>query len=372
MTTNWITNRNFDLLWYIGACLTSYAMIYLNLALGISAVMLWWIWIVSVDGPHVFATISRTYLDTQEREERRRLLLGSLLWFLLGPLCIAAAILSGAPMIFFMFITFAQLWAYWHVVRQHYGFLCMYQKKNGEPAGKANQLDYWIFYILMLAPFVSFLLRHPSARYQLGLGPVLSTPEHYALIFLHSLIALALIVYVFKEARNKTFNLPKNVFLMAAVPLHLLIFLHPYISTHVDIRLFAVFVTFYHNIQYHGIVWFYNRNRYRQDSSGARFGWASKVSRNFLTFYAVAIIFTLLYRYPNWYFAGTEIPFFGWQNNPVSRAMIGGSSFTISDLAIGFWWGFAFNHYYLDQKIWKLSKDKRLNQDLRIATPQTV
>src|SRR4029078_11389352 len=135
------------------------------------------------------------------------LLIGALGWFLLGPACVLAGILTGTPLIFFIFLVLAQLWAYWHVVRQHYGFMVLYQKKNGEVAGKENKADYWIFYTLMLAPFVSFLLRHPSARFQLGLGPELSATEHYVLYFLHGLIAATLLFYIYKEVRKPQFNL---------------------------------------------------------------------------------------------------------------------------------------------------------------------
>src|SRR5262249_19305662 len=98
-TARWITSRNFDLLWYIGACVTGYFLIYVNIALGVSALLLWWIWIVAVDGPHVFATISRTYLDAEERVRRRKLLIGALGWFLIGPACVLAGILTGTPLI---------------------------------------------------------------------------------------------------------------------------------------------------------------------------------------------------------------------------------------------------------------------------------
>jgi hypothetical protein len=265
------------------------------------------------------------------------------------------------------FLAFAGLWAYWHVVRQHYGFLVMYQKKNGEPAGKANRIDYWIFYILMLAPFVSFLLRHPVARDQLGL-PMFITPMERAIILAdHVLIAATLALYLVKEYHSfnqgRAFNLPKNLFLLACVPLHLTIFLHPYISTHLPIRLFVVFVTFYHNIQYHGIVWFYNRNRYGR--GGETYGPAKWISRNFLIYYAAGLLFTIAYRYTNWYFLGLKVPFSGGPNGISETAL--GLTFTVSDLAFAFWWGFALHHYYLDQKIWKLSKDKRLGQELKLS-----
>ena len=368
VSVRWITNRSFDLLFYIGACITSYALIYLNVALGVSALLLAWFWIVSVDGPHVFGTISRTYLDREEWKARGRLLLGSLLWFLPGPLFLALSLAARTPIPFFTFLVFAQLWAYWHVVRQHYGFLSLYQKKNGEPAGRANAWDYWSFYLLMLMPFVSFLLRHPSARRQLGLSPQLSAPEQWLVTSIYAATAAVIVAYVTKEIARvrggQPLNVPKNLFLLACVPLHLLIFLHPMISTKVPIILFAVFVTYYHNIQYHGIVWYYNRNRYGVDSDAKKFGWASLVSRNFLTYYASGILFTLLYRYSNWFFAGISVPF-GAGPNFISTMNLG-SLFHVSDLAIGFWWGFAFNHYYLDQKIWRISKDRQLTQDLKI------
>lgn len=365
VTARWITNRNFDLLWYIGACLTSYALIYLNLGLGISALFLWWLWIVTVDGPHIFATISRTYLDTEERQQKARLLLRSLLWFLLGPATLLVAFFSKNLFAFLLFLTFAQMWAYWHVVRQHYGFLVLYQKKNGEVTGKKNPIDYWIFYVLMLFPFVSFLLRHPEARQYFGLGSVLTPADQVALWLIHGAILAAVLLYIGKEAarvaQGESLNLPKNLFLLACVPLHLLLFLHPYISTHLELSLFAVYVTFYHNVQYHGIVWFYNRNRYGRDKGSAKYGLASRVSRNFLMYYAAGLLFTLVYRLANWSFiGGVDVAF---SITPDSlRAMTFGQLLTLA-----FWWGFAFNHYYLDQKIWKVSKDRQLNKDLQLT-----
>jgi hypothetical protein len=178
------------------------------------------------------------------------------------------------------------------------------------------------------------------------------------------------VVYLAKEAflllRGRTWNLPKNLFLLATVPLHCLIFLHPFVSTRVDIRLFSAFVTYYHNIQYHGIVWFHNRNRYAADDAGERHGLACLVSRSVLTYYAAGVAFTLAYRYSNWFLAGVPAPLLPGPN-AVSEAALG-PLFTVSDLAIAFWWGFALHHYYLDQKIWKLSRDSNLARDLRLQT----
>jgi len=38
------------------------------------------------------------------------------------------------------------------------------------------------------------------------------------------------------------------------------------------------------------------------------------------------------------------------------------------DLVMGFFWGGAFTHYYLDSKIWRVRRDAKLSQNLRTAS----
>jgi hypothetical protein len=44
-----------------------------------------------------------------------------------------------------------------------------------------------------------------------------------------------------------------------------------------------------------------------------------------------------------------------------------GPGLSLRDLASGFIWGFALQHYYLDQKIWRVSRDAGLNKDLKLS-----
>jgi hypothetical protein len=85
------------------------------------------LWAVLIDAPHVFGTFSRTYFDRTERRNRGRLLWGSLLFFAIGPIMVYA----GAGLVFFFL---AALWAYYHLVKQHYGFMVLYKKKNNDLA----------------------------------------------------------------------------------------------------------------------------------------------------------------------------------------------------------------------------------------------
>jgi hypothetical protein len=46
-----------------------------------------------------------------------------------------------------------------------------------------------------------------------------------------------------------------------------------------------------------------------------------------------------------------------------------GGTFHVADLVGAIWIGFVLHHYCLDQRIWRLASDRRLNQDLRLTAP---
>jgi hypothetical protein len=372
VSSKWITAGSYDLLWYIGPCIATYTLMYLHMGLAVPVMVLWAFWVVVVDGPHVFGTISRTYLDTEEWRRRKRLLLGALFWFLLGPLAILLGVWSGSHQPYAVFLLFASLWAYWHVVRQHYGFLTLYQRKNGESAGRLNRIDYYSYYTVMLAPLGCFMILNKQARTEIMMLPaVASSLEMQIVRLLQAAVLGAVALYVGKEwvrwRRGESFNAPKNLFLLSVVPVHLVVCMYPSIAANLHLLMFSVIVTFHHNIQYHGIVWFHNSNRYHGEDARSKFGRvATWVSRNFWTYYVAGLMFTFIVRYSSWIFTGIKDVPGGPGPNFISGMAIG-SGYTVSELAVAFWWGFAFHHYYLDQKIWRVSKDQRLRSDLKVA-----
>ena len=92
---------------------------------------LWWFWSVGFDGTHIFGTASRTFFDSEARAKHPRLLFGSVLFFFsLGPLMVMAGWKGWLALL-------VGVWAYYHVVKQHYGFMILYKVKNGDLA-RAN------------------------------------------------------------------------------------------------------------------------------------------------------------------------------------------------------------------------------------------
>src|ERR1022692_3931509 len=157
----WIITRGIDLAFIIGSALAGYAYLVANVALHVPISLLWWFWSVGFDGPHIFGTASRTFFDSEARHSRRALLFGSAAFFFaLGPVLV----LLGAKAVLALIVA---VWAYYHVVRQHYGFMVLYKVKNRDLAKLDNSLDRWFLGVMMVfPPFHRFFIHHPE---ELGL-----------------------------------------------------------------------------------------------------------------------------------------------------------------------------------------------------------
>ena len=368
-SVRWIVGQRFDLVWFVGGALTGYAIFFLHAGLSLDMLTVWFVWFVLLDSPHFFGTYSRTYLDREQWRERRGLLLGSLALFLVAPLVLLASFAmhrAGLPHATAGLVALAagvNLWAYWHVVRQHYGFMTLYQRKNDDTDPSDRRIDSLLLHIGLLAPFVAFLVRHPETRAVVGLAPM----TNLGAVVTASAIAVVVVAFVFAARQFQRWrlglpvNVPKILFLSAVVPLHLSIGYSEAVLT-APILGFAAFVTIFHDVQYHAIVWFYQRNRYRNDDA-ARFGPAAWVGRSFVTFIACALTSGALMG-----FAGCSL---GVQ--PGCTPLVDTSGMTLfggvslRDLFFGLFLGFLMHHYFLDQFIWRPSRDERLRLDLDLA-----
>jgi hypothetical protein len=334
----WIIGPRADLLLFIGGALASYLYIGLHVGLGVPMLVLYWIWSVGFDGTHIFGTVSRTYLDREERRQRGRLLFGSLIFFFsLGPTLV---LLDLTPLLVLIVAT----WAYYHVIRQHYGFMVLYKKKNDDLERFDNFFDrLFLGTMLVYPPFQRFFIYKPQ---EMGIpsNMALSRVAPWLDPSLRFLLGLILVIFIARQVQKalagKQLNLPKYLLMLAAIPMHWLTF--HYVGPLESVPI----VTIFHNIQYHGIIWYYNRNRYRpQPVAEKNYGWLPAwLTHHFIYFAIVALVFSALYRIPGFWL--------GHHN----------------DLALGFFSGFGLTHYYLDSKIWRVRHDEKLNKTLKMAT----
>ena len=351
----WIINKREDLVWFIGSVITSYAFLAANLILvklGLSVMIMTWIWALGFDGPHVFGTISRTYADNEERRKRAKLYYGTLSLFLLGPAMVLAghAKLLGTEAWGPLFFFFASLWAYYHLVKQHYGFMILYKKKNDDLAEIDNLIDRTFILLGMTYPFVRFLTHSYAAKERLeGMG---LSPQSESVWWLETLVFSAFLVsfilfagrQIQKLYTKQPVNIPKLLLLGAAVPMHWIVLwlLEPVQPPSAAALAAVATLTIYHNIQYHRIIWFHNRNKYGRATS-KNYGAASTISKSVWTYIGFALVFGALYHIPHY-------------------TIVKPDSFWMA-----FIWGGAFTHYYLDSKIWRVRRDAQLNDNLRMA-----
>lgn len=342
LSLRWIIGAKDDLVWFIGSVLSSYLLLVLYITGLVPLVWMVGAWAILIDAPHVFGTFSRTYFDRTERSSRKRLLWGSLLFFVVGPLMV----LAGVGLIFFFF---AALWAYYHLVKQHYGFMVLYKKKNDDLAKIDNALDRSFLLLAFTYPFVAFVARDPEAiervpaTLQSGIG-ILET------ILLVATIAAAagwLIRQVQRAFLGQPLNVPKYLLLAAAIPMHWLVLLTP--MPHKTIAIVAI-LTIYHNLQYHRLIWFHNQKYSKEADGKERYGAAEMISRRLLYYIGFGILFGLWYQLPRQFVRATY-----------------GETTTITQMFAAFFWGYAFIHYYLDSKIWRVRRDPSVGKALQMS-----
>jgi hypothetical protein len=352
VSRGWLINQKDDLIWFIGSVVVSYAFLAANLMLvklGISVMLVVWIWALGFDGPHVFGTISRTYADTEERRKRAKLFYGSFLLFLFGPSMLLLDWLLKTNIFGPAFFFFASMWAYYHLVKQHYGFMILYKKKNNDLAEIDNLIDRAFILIGMTYPFVHFLTHSYAAKERIEAMGVAgdSGPAWWVETFVFSAFLISLALFVGRQAqrlyKREPINAPKLLLLAACLPMHWIVLrlLEPVQPAAAGALAAVATLTIYHNIQYHRIIWFHNRNKYSREG-GARFGAASIISKNVWTYIGFALLFGAAYHIPHY-------------------TVVQPDSFWMA-----FIWGGAFIHYYLDSKIWRVRRDTQLNKNLHM------
>lgn len=163
--------------------------------------------VVLIDVAHVYSTLFRTYLDPVRRRQHR-----TLLW--VAPLaCYAVGIALYAASGLWFWRVLAYL-AVFHFIRQQYGFLRLYSRR--EPAaGAGRQLDTVLIYYATIYPLLYWHLSAPRnfnwfvdgdfVQYNWPVGRLAATIVYVAL----------LVAYAYKEVRQwqqtRQFNWPRNL-----------------------------------------------------------------------------------------------------------------------------------------------------------------
>ena len=348
-------------------------------------------WGLILDAPHVWATLARTLFDPDEWKVRKHEIRVSFVWFFFGPAAILLPYVLGsltAPLGFALpaaalsfgalaYFVFFRSWAYYHVVRQHWGFFTLYKRKASDQAPLVNRVDWWFFNLSLYLPLVMFMtspfyLKTPGYM-DIGLmTPIMGEwsvatllyPAAWALYLAVLLFYLGFQIKLFVD--GSPLNGSKLLYMALIVPLHLVAYSHPVMAVFL-----VPLVTVGHNIQYHCIVYSYAQNKYPL-KTGREFRWVRGLFKNFWVYALVGLVFTLvLYRGP---WIDFLKHFTGWRLDKSllnSLAMMAGvanpASLSLGEKVFAACiTGFAMQHYYLDAKIWRVSRDKDVQKYLKV------
>jgi hypothetical protein len=376
----WIINSRKDIAFIFGGAAASLFVPLLVIWKVELLPIVFWSWLFFFDGTHSWATYSRTFIDRKFWKTNRRLLLVSLLWFALPLLAVVLKSILNSMDPIYAFLMFVQFWSYYHIVRQHYGYVSIYDRKT-KVDRFSHLVNKWTIYIGLWTPYFFFLITHPinhkiaqlsASGWQSALlalvadGGKLNQIVVIAATTLSSTVSLFFICYhVRRRYREGGSYGPTIFFVIACLAVYSIIFyvvaplepLLPAARTPVQsFMLIQVMITLFHNIQYHAIVWHYNSRKYKQKEENiSEYGLAASFNRNLGVYFLTGLVFSLGYIAAAWY--TTEYPSY---QGKIPETLFVPVAFCI-------WWGLAMNHYYLDQNIWRVSKTKELQDRLGIA-----
>lgn len=332
--TNWIISRRDDIVWFIGPALISYLALSL-MAAGCPLTPIYLTWFLAIDGPHVMATVTRTYLDKSERQR-----LGWFLWTIVPLCCIGPVMVwAGQGSLFYLF---AVCWQHYHIAKQHLGFMMLWKSKNKERDPFDLKLDRRFMLVSTVLPLAVFVMKT-----RLMVFPRIAQPLEYlewAVIAGYVIFAVFYVVHQFKKLRaGLPMNAPKLALLAVLVPLQWIAFMYAASFGADGILRAGITLGLFHSFQYHRLMWFHNRNRYSTPEASQKYGLAAYFARDLGYYILIALgLHFALNVLPSAYFPAVQ-----WLQAAI--------------------WGLPFTHYLLDSKIWRVRGDKELAAALRMA-----
>jgi hypothetical protein len=332
--TSWIISRRDDLLWFIGPAAISYLALGLMMA-GCPITPIYLTWFLAVDGPHVMATVTRTYMDKRERAR-----LGWFLWTIV-PLCLIgpAMVWAGQGSLFYLF---AVCWQHYHIAKQHLGFMMLWKAKNKDRDALDFKLDRYFMLASTVLPLAVFVIQT-----RLMAWPAIKLPVQMLEWTAIGAYVIFAVIYVARQVQKHRaglpLNAPKLMLFSVLVPLQWIAFLYAASFGPDGILRAGITLGLFHSFQYHRLLWFHNRNRYSTADASQKYGLAAYFARDLGYYILVALgLHFALNVLPQAYFPAVQ-----WLQAAI--------------------WGIPFTHYMLDSKIWRVRGDKELAAALRMG-----
>lgn len=303
----------------------------------------WLFLVVFVDVGHVYSTLYRTYIDKTLILKNKNLFFG--LPFLL--LVISVMLHTTNPLWFWRALAYL---AVYHFIRQQYGFMRIYSRKNTYSSLK-NKLDAFCIYAVTVLPVAYWHVSGDRSFHWFVKGDFFAVGYPSLISAVNILFWLSLIVYTSSEllllVRTKEFNFQKNAILYGTA----LAWYAGIVYFNSDIA-FSLLNIICHGIPYMALVWIHGKKKNGTSSSS----FLKRIYGQFsiLFFILPLLIFAWLeegfWDAFVWKEHGTTFPLLNLLRTDVSRVLL---NLIVPVLALP-----QLFHYIIDGFIWKIKTDK--------------
>ena len=313
----------------------------------------WVVLILLIDVAHVYSTLYRTYLDPNALQKQR-----FLLWTI-PFVCFVAGVLvySINDHLFWRILAYV---AVFHFIRQQYGFMRVYSRKEIK-SRLGSRVDMLTIYYATLYPILYWHFSGPR-NFNWFVENDFVFVRSASFIMVSTVLYIGvLLVYLIKETveviKNKWFNIPKNAIILGTI----LSWYFGIIYFNGDMA-FTLLNVVSHGIPYMALVWLYGEKKYRKPGEGTRFLKLVFSRYGLVIFIGILVILAFieegLWDLTLWKEHGTVFGTGDLVEMDVSKPLL---SLIVPLLALP-----QLTHYVLDGFIWKIREDEfKWNNEVR-------
>lgn len=306
----------------------------------------WLLFVVLIDVAHVYSSLYRTYIDkvTVKAYRRELVVYPFLLWIAM------VMLYSMGAQLFWRCLAYL---AVFHFIRQQYGFLRLYQRKETLLRWK-RRLDTITVYGITGLPILYWHLRYPRQFNWFVKGDFLGVDVPAAGILIKILFLILVLVYIVGEIRfvrmNSFFNWPRNILLAGTG----IVWYLGIVQFNGDMT-FTLFNVVAHGVPYIALVWIFGRKKYVEKPVGNK-----SVNRKYFTFSGLSLFLGIVFL-----FAYVEEGFWNslvWNEHKELFPFFAGLPHVLTDdvltLLVPTLSLPQVTHYMIDAFIWKMKDDR--------------